>query len=222
MPVFLHTHPYPPFVFPEATKLIVGTLPPPRFTSRELNEGDVDFCYGSRNGQLWPILDQIFDLGLVYETTREAIEQRKHFLFKRRIGICDIVEGAEREKIDASDLGMQNVQLRDLERILQTYPNIDTLLFTGGNSKNGPEYFFRKHLKDYGLQLDVVSSGVPRIHRFVLPSENDRVIKTVSLTAPSGAANRAVGSLAAYKKIKGINPDFNTVDFRVLQYRPFF
>ncbi|HZJ21318.1 MAG TPA: uracil-DNA glycosylase family protein [Pricia sp.] len=220
--MFLHTHPYPPFVFPEATKLIVGTLPPPRFTSRELNEGDVDFCYGSRNGQLWPILDQIFDLGLVYETTREAIEQRKHFLFKRRIGICDIVEGAEREKIDASDLGMQNVQLRDLERILQTYPNIDTLLFTGGNSKNGPEYFFRKHLKDYGLQLDVVSSGVPRIHRFVLPSENDRVIKTVSLTAPSGAANRAVGSLAAYKKIKGINPDFNTVDFRVLQYRPFF
>ncbi len=220
--MFLHTHPYSPFLFPEATKLIVGTLPPPRFTSRELNEGDVDFCYGSRNGQLWPILDQIFGLGLVYETTREAIEQRKHFLYKRRIGICDIVEGAEREKMDASDLGMQNVQLRDLVRILQTYPNIDTLLFTGGNSKNGPEYFFRKHLKEYGLQLDVVSSGVPRIHRFVLPSENDRVIKTVSLTAPSGAANRAVGSLASYKKMKDANPDFNTVDFRVVQYAPFF
>jgi len=222
MPVFLHTHPYPPFLFPEATKLIVGTLPPPRFTSRELNEGDVDFCYGSRNGQFWPILDQIFGLGLVYETTREAIEQRKHFLFKRRIGICDIVEGAEREKMDASDLGMQNVQLRDLVRILQTYPNIDTLLFTGGNSKNGPEYFFRKHLKEYGLQLGVVSSKVPRIHHFVLPSENDRVIKTVSLTAPSGAANRAVGSLASYKKMKDANPDFNTVDFRVAQYAPFF
>ncbi len=222
MPVFLHTHPYAPFLFPEATKLIVGTLPPPRFTSRDFKADDVDFCYGSRDGQLWPILDQIFDLGLVYETTREAIEQRKHFLFKRRIGICDIVEGAEREKVDASDLGMQNVQLRDLVRILQNFPNIDTLLFTGGNSKNGPEYFFRRHLKDYGLQLEVVSSAVPRIHRFVLPSENDRIIKTVSLTAPSGAANRAVGSLAAYKKMKDANPDFNTVDFRILQYAPFF
>lgn len=220
--MFLHTHPYPPFLFPEATKLIVGTLPPPRFTSREMKKGDVDFCYGSRDGQLWPILDRIFDLGLVYETTREAIEQRKHFLFKRRIGICDIVEGAVREKVDASDLGMQDVQLRDLVRILQTYPNVDTLLFTGGNSKNGPEYFFRKHLKDYGLQLETVSSDVPRIHRFVLPSENDRVIKTVSLTAPSGAANRVVGSLASYKKMKDGNPDFNTVDFRVLQYAPFF
>ncbi len=220
--MFLHTHPYPPFLFPEATKLIVGTLPPPRFTSREMKKGDVDFCYGSRDGQLWPILDRIFDLGLVYETTREAIEQRKHFLFKRRIGICDIVEGAVRERVDASDLGMQNIQLRDLVRILQTYPNVDTLLFTGGNSKNGPEYFFRKHLKDYGLQLQTVSSEVPRIHRFVLPSENDRVIKTVSLTAPSGAANRAVGSLASYKKMKDVIPDFNTVDFRVLQYAPFF
>lgn len=220
--MFLHTHPYAPFLFPEATKLIVGTLPPPRFTTRDLKVDDVDFCYGSRDGQLWPILDRIFDLGLIYETTREAIEQRKHFLFKRRIGICDIVEGAEREKVDASDLGMQNVQLRDLVRILQTYPNIDTLLFTGGNSKNGPEYFFRKHLKDYGLQLEVASSEVPRIHRFVLPSENDRVIKTVSLTAPSGAANRAVGSLVAYKKMKDGNSDFNTVDFRVLQYAPFF
>ncbi|SDE87019.1 G/U mismatch-specific uracil-DNA glycosylase [Pricia antarctica] len=220
--MFLHTHPYGPFLFPEATTLIVGTLPPPRFTSRELCEGDVDFCYGSRNGQLWPILDEIFDLGLVYETTREAIEQRKQFLFKRRIGICDIVEGAEREKMDASDLGMQNVQLRDLVRILQAYPNIDTLLFTGGNSKNGPEYFFRKHLKDYGLQLELVSGEVPRIHRFILPSENDRIIKTVSLTAPSGAANRAVGSLASYKKMKDENPNFNTVDFRVMQYAPFF
>ncbi len=222
MPVFLHTHPYAPFLFPEATKLIVGTLPPPRFTTRELKEGDVDFCYGSRDGQLWSILDKIFDLGLVYETTQKAVEQRKHFLFKRRIGICDMVEGAEREKVDASDLGMQNVQLRDLVRILQTYPNIDTLLFTGGNSKNGPEYFFRRHLKSYGLQLKVVSTEVPRIHRFLLPSKNDRVIKTISLTAPSGAANRAVGSLASYKKMKDENPDFNTVDFRVLQYAPFF
>ncbi len=220
--MFLHQHPYKPFIPKNATKLIVGTLPPPRFSQGYLLERDVNFCYGSRDGQLWPILDQIFDLGLVYETTREAIEQRKHFLFKRRIGICDIVEGAERQKIDASDLGLQNVQLRDLVRILQTYPNIDTLLFTGGNSKNGPEYFFRKHLKDNGLQLEVVSNEVPRLHRFVLPSENDRVIKTVSLTAPSGAANRAVGSLASYKKMKDENPDFNTVDFRVLQYEPFF
>lgn len=210
-----------PFLFPEATKLIVGTLPPPRFTEGALKEDDVDFCYGSRNGQLWPILDKIFKLDLRYETTTVAIQQRKDFLLKHKIGVCDIVASAERNKIDASDLGMQNIKLRNLIAFLQEYKNIDTLLFTGGNSKNGPEYFFRKHLKEYGLQLKVVSNVVPRIHEFELP-ESERYIKTVSLTAPSGAANRAVGSMALYKKLKADNPAFTTLDFRVMQYREFF
>lgn len=231
--MFLHTHPYEPFLFSEATKLIVGTLPPPRFTMGELKQEDVDFCYGSKNGMLWPILDKIFLLNLKYETTEFAAKQRKDFLIKHKIGVCDIVHSAEREKIDASDLGMQNMKLRNLVGYLQEYKNVDTLLFTGGNSKNGPEYFFRKHLKEHKLQLKVVSNIVPRIHEFDLPvtkamvierSRNNkpRTIKTVSLTAPSGAANRAVGSMDLYKRLKNENPDFNTLDFRIMQYREFF
>ncbi|GGW22871.1 uracil-DNA glycosylase family protein [Arenibacter certesii] len=229
--IFIHTHPYEPFLFPEATKLIVGTLPPPRFTIGDLKEGDVDFCYGSRDGQLWPILDQMFGLGLAFENTELAVQQRKDFLREYRIGICDIVNSAERVKIDASDLGLQNIELRDMFGYLHDYPKIDTLLFTGGNSKNGPEYFFRKYIKEYGVKLKLLSDEIPRIHEFVLPqtdlplcatSETARVIRTVSLTAPSGAANRAVGSMAAYKGMKAKNPEFTTIDFRVLQYREFF
>jgi G:T/U mismatch-specific DNA glycosylase len=234
--MFLHRHPYEPFLFPEATKLIVGTLPPPRFTTGELKKEDVDFCYGSCNGMLWPILDRIFDLGLKYETTAEAIFQREQFLLKHKIGVCDIVQSAERSKIDASDLGMQNVELRDMIGYLRQFPKVDTLLFTGGNSKNGPEYFFRKQLREYDIKLEVVNDEVPRIHEFKLPlsvSEieklkplsvraQSRTIKTVSLTAPSGAANRAVGSLQVYKELKDKDPNFNTLDFRVMQYREFF
>ena len=219
--MFQHTHPYEPFLFPEATKLIVGTLPPPRFTTGDLKPADVDFCYGSKDGQLWPILDKIFDLGLKYETTEFAVEQRKDFLVRRSIGICDIVASAERAKVDASDLGMQNITLRNILGYLEDSPKVDTLLFTGGNSKNGPEYFFRKHLKAHNVVLKVVSNVVPRIHEFVHPKTNKK-LRTVSLTAPSGAANRAVGSLDLYKKLKNQNPDFNTLDFRVMQYREFF
>lgn len=222
--MFLHSHPYEPFLFKEATKLIVGTLPPPRFTTGLLKEGDVDFCYGSRDGQLWTILDRIFQLDLKFETSQEAIAQRKRFLVQHKIGICDIVQSAERAKIDASDLGMQNIQLRNLIGYLKKYDKVDTLLFTGGNSKNGPEYFFRRHLKEHQINLELVDSQVPRIHRFCLsPKEGGRrVIQTVSLTAPSGAANRAVGSLLHYKMLKAENPKFNTLDYRELQYRPFF
>ncbi len=217
--MFLHKHPYQPFIPKDATKLIVGTLPPPRFSMNALVEGDIDFCYGSKNGQLWKIIDRIFNLQLDYKTSEKAIKQRKDFLIEQAIGICDIVESCNREKIDASDLGMQNVKLRNLIDYLKKHPTVTTLLFTGGNSKNGPEYFFRKHLKECDLKLNVISSEVPRIHQFTV---HDRTIETVSLTAPSGAANRAVGSMDLYKKMKTKNPNFTTFDFRVLQYRKFF
>ncbi len=219
--MFHHTHPYPPFIPKFATKLIVGTLPPPRFTMGMLNPGDVDFCYGSRDGLLWPILDRMFSLNLSFETTQKAIDERKAFLERRGIGICDIVSSAKRKKIDASDLGMLDPELRDLIKILEEFPNVNTLLFTGGNSKNGPEYFFRQLLKTYNIKLELVSDEIPREHEFYHP-KTGKSVRTISLTAPSGSANRAVGSMEAYKLMKQNNPELNTIDFRVLQYKKFF
>ena len=217
--MFHHLHPYPPFNLEEARKLIVGTLPPPRFTTGALLPEDVDFCYGSKNGMLWPILDTIFKLNLVYDNSAYAIHQRLDFLKTRKIGVCDIVAAAKRTKVDASDLGMQDVELRDLIGYLKKHKQIDTLLFTGGNSKNGPEYFFRRQAKEYGIPLKVITSEVPRVHQFEVAG---RSVKTVSLTAPSGAANRAIGSMKRYQELKNQNPNYTTFDFRVAQYAPFF
>lgn len=231
--MFLHQHPYPPFIKENTTKLIVGTLPPPRFSIGALLEKDVDFCYGSYFNSLWLFIDKIYHLNLRFDNSEEAVIERKEFLIANQIGICDIVERAERVKMDASDLGMTNIQLRDVIGYLQDYPKIDTLLFTGGNSKNGPEYFFRKHLKTYGLKLKVVSNEVPRIHEFELPTVPDpsnttsvkkltsRTIKTVSLTSGSGAANISISRMPLYQYLKAKNPQFNTFDFRVLQYSEF-
>lgn len=241
--MFKHKHPYKPFIQKDTAKLIVGTLPPPRFSTGELLEKDVNFCYGSYYNSLWLFIDRIHSLNLRYDNSNEAIEERKAFLIKHKIGVCDIVESAERDKIDASDLGMKNIKLRDIIGYLKQYPNIDTLLFTGGNSKNGPEYFFRKHLKDYNLKLEIVSNEVPRIHQFELPiisnkseishkdkisqslpsfRNDNRIIKTVSLTSGSGAANISISRMPLYKQLKAKNPKFNTFDFRVMQYREFF
>ena len=229
--MFKHKHPYKPFINKNTTKLIVGTLPPPRFSIGELLEKDVDFCYGSYYNSLWLYIDRIHDLKLRYDNSNEAIEQRKQFLINHKIGVCDIVESCERDKIDASDLGMQNIKLRNLIGYLNEYPEVDTLLFTGGNSKNGPEYFFRKHIKEHGLKLELVTNDIPRIHQFELPimandmkqSQNlNRIIKTVSLTSASGSANRAIGSMPLYQQLKNNNQDFNTFDFRVMQYKAFF
>ncbi len=228
--MFLHKHPYKPFIKANTTKLIVGTLPPPRFTTGDLLEQDVNFCYGSYHNSLWKFIDVIHGLNLRFDNSQAAVEQRKTFLIEHKIGICDIVESAIRAKIDASDLGMENVKLRDMVGYLKEFSKIDTLLFIGGNSKNGPEYFFRRHLKDYDLKLTLVDNKVPRIHEFYLndkfkesaTTKNPfRKIKTVSLTSSSGAANISISRLPLYKQLKAKNPNFNTFDFRVMQYREY-
>lgn len=96
--MFKHKHPYQPFIQDNTTKLIVGTLPPPRFSTRELLERDVDFCYGSYYNSLWLFIDKIHNLNLRFDNSSEAIDERKQFLITHKIGVCDIVESCERLK----------------------------------------------------------------------------------------------------------------------------
>ena len=161
----------------------------------------------------------MYDLNLEYENTKHAIEQRKVFLKQEKIGICDIVGAAYRDKIDASDQGMQQPELRDLLGILKQHPKVDALIFTGGSSKNGPEYFLRKLLKKAAIPLEYVEDQVPRKHQFVCAG---RVTTTHSLNAPSGTANRAIGNMPAYKETKAQDPCYTAFDFRVEQYGQVF
>ena len=227
--MFIHQHPYPPFIQNDTKKLIVGTLPPPRFTTGELLEKDVDFCYGSYHNSLWKFIDHIHNLNLRFDNSQEAVKQREDFLVSHSIGICDIVERAKRDKIDASDLGMKAIKLRNMLSYLHDFTSIEMLIFIGGNSKNGPEYLFRKQLKENGIKLQVVSNDVPRIHEFELPSlsghnekAKGKLIQTVSLSSSSGAANISISRLPLYKQLKAEaelkGATFNTFDFRVQQY----
>ena len=119
--------------------------------------------------------------------TQQAIAQRKAFLQREKIGVCDIVGAAYRDKIDASDLGMQRVELRDLLGILGHYPKVTTLIFTR-NSKM-PWVFFRQLLKAKLTLVCLVDQARENTNWNGLG-----VITTYSLTAPSGTANRAIGS----------------------------
>ena len=77
------------------------------------------------------------------------------------------------------------------------------------------KYFFRKTLKQAGLKYECINNNTTRKHQFEYAS---KVYVTHSLTAPSGAANRSIGSSQAYKAAKLENPKYTTFDFRVEQY----
>tara|TARA_B110000858_G_scaffold150090_1_gene170755 strand:+ start:276 stop:533 length:258 start_codon:yes stop_codon:yes gene_type:complete len=85
--MWFHEHPYPPYIPENAIRLIVGILPPPRFSTGALNDQDVDFYYGSSSEILRKIWDRLYDLNLVFENTNHIIEQRKAFLKRERFGI---------------------------------------------------------------------------------------------------------------------------------------
>ena len=89
----------------------------------------------------------------------------------------------------------------------------------GGNSKNGPEYLFRNHLRDQNMRLIKISDDRPRIHEF---SIEGRKIKTVSLISPSSAANRSIGSYPDYKLKKSLDTKYSTLNFRIEQYKKHF
>ena len=50
---------------------------------------------------------------------------------------------------------------------------------------------------------------------------DSKIIKTVSLTSGSGAANISISRIPLYKELKAKNPKFNTFDFRIMQYREY-
>ncbi len=217
--MFHHFHPYKPFLQKDTRRIIVGTLPPPRFCTKEYKDNDVLFCYGSQDGLLWKALDKIYKLNLVYNQSQKAVKQRKEFLIKNNLGICDIVDSCKREKIDASDIGMQDVELRDILKYLKEYKDIDTLIFTGGYCKNSPEYFLRKVLKEQNLKFELLDQNIPKIHKFKYLNKE---YKTISLTSPSNAANRSIGANSYYKEQKSKNKNYTTFDFRVEQYEKVF
>ena len=60
---------------------------------------------------------------------------------------------------------------------------------------------------------------IPKVHSF---NYDNRVIQSISLTSPSNAANRFIGSTKIYKENKRNNKNYSTFDFRVEQYQKVF
>lgn len=214
--MFYYEHPYKPILFEDTKKVIVGTLPPPRFFLKNLKEEDVDFPYGSKDNLLWKIFNKLFVLDLEFKNTKKAIEQRFNFLEKNQIGVCDIVQSCKKERFDSSDNSMKDVVLRDILNYLKEYKSIDTIFFTGKNSKNSPEYFFRQILKNKKIKYEKIENDFLRVHKFIF---ENRAIFTISLISPSNAANKSIGANILFKNQKIKNSSFNTFDFRVLEYK---
>lgn len=141
------THPFEPYIPADSEKLIIGTIPPPRFCKEpyRLYEDDVNFYYGSRDNYFWCILEEVFETKLEYGNTEQAVQQRKDLLKKLKIGITDIVDSCIHIENSAADSVLKEIRHKDIRLLLQEHPSIITLIYTSEFVKK----LMNEHLKTY-------------------------------------------------------------------------
>jgi hypoxanthine-DNA glycosylase len=133
----INRHPFEPFIPKNATKLIIGTIPPPRFClpNQNLSENDVNFYYGSADNHFWCLIGKIFKIDFVKENTSEAVKQRKSFLKKHDMGITDIIDSCKRKNNSASDNKLKDIEYKNIKSLLSKNKNIKTLIYTSERVK---------------------------------------------------------------------------------------
>ncbi|BBG65468.1 G:T/U mismatch-specific uracil/thymine DNA-glycosylase [Hydrogenimonas sp.] len=136
-------HPFPPIIDSSSKVLILGSFP-------SIKSFEESFYYAHPRNQFWPILSALFDM------PAKSREERLKLLGSAKIALWDVVAGCERT--DSSDAGLRSCEPNDIPALLERYPNIEAILFTGRKA----ESLFKKHFgKDTDLPLSLLPSPSP-------------------------------------------------------------
>lgn len=188
------THPFESFFSEDIQMLILGSIPPSRFTRAglALKNGDFSFYYGSSDNYLWGILSKVNNLPLINP------EQIKDFLSSNKIGITDIVEQCNRKLTDkghpsASDEHLIDIQFRKMDDVLATN-SLMLILCTS-------DWVRKKFEANYNFNKEKVS--------------------IVAIPSPSRSGSRQMGkSFPEYNQMK--SDSFKTYQFREYYYSKYF
>jgi G:T/U-mismatch repair DNA glycosylase len=199
-------HPFEPFIPEGANKLIIGTMPPPRFCKNHLEDDDVNFYYGSRDNDFWLLLAEITNTDdLHYENTPDAIEQRKKILVDLKSGITDIVKTCVHEGGHASDKDLSDIEYNDIQSLLKEHPQISTLIYTSEKVKR----YINEHLRING-HLRTYHSSEDKTKRKWSININNKKYDVIILYSPSP---RALGRVSKEKRKEQYREVFLTLNF---------
>ncbi|HEY9128992.1 MAG TPA: DNA-deoxyinosine glycosylase [Sulfurovum sp.] len=154
-------HPFKPIIFKDTKILILGSFP-------SIQSFEKNFYYAHPRNQFWKILEAVTG----YPVNNR--DQKIWLLKECKFGLWDMIKGCSRE--NSLDSSLENEEVNDLITLLEEYPSITKLAFTGKKA----EALFKTHF----AHLD---------------------IETVYLPSPS-AAYAKMGfdeKVAAYKKLLG-------------------
>lgn len=153
-----YNHPFPPILDQNTRILFLGSFP-------SIASFEQAFYYAHPRNAFWPILEAIFDVRL------ETNEAKKAFCLEKGIGLWDVIGSCARS--NSSDTNLKNCIPNDFKKLLEEYPNIQALAFTGKKSYD----LFMKIYKDLKIEKVLLPSTSPA-HAAMKFEEKKAIYKT--------------------------------------------
>lgn len=138
----LTEHPFKPIIFKDTETLILGSFP-------SIQSFENNFYYGHPRNQFWKILEAI----TAYPVNNR--DQKIWLLKESKLGLWDMVSRCSREiSLDSS---LEDEEVNDIPGLLESYPSIRRIAFTGRKS----EALYRLHFDHLEIETVYLPSPSP-------------------------------------------------------------
>ncbi len=137
-------HPFEPIIFSDSKILVLGSFP----SLKSFEEG---FYYAHPRNQFWPLLAKVF------EEETSTLEQKISLCKRHHLALWDSAKSLKRSHGNSSDSNLEKIEVNDFKTLLDTYPSIHTIMFTGKKA----ESIFNTKYKDLPVKKILLPSPSP-------------------------------------------------------------
>lgn len=152
-----YCHPFAPIINEHTRVLFLGSFP-------SIASFEESFYYAHPRNAFWPIIEAIFNVTLSDNETKRA------FCLAKKIGLWDVIGACERK--NSSDTNLQAIIPNDFRALLEQYPNIVAIGFTGKKAYD----LFQKYFKELSVETVLLPSTSPA-HAAMKKEEKEKIYK---------------------------------------------
>lgn len=135
-------HPFKPILFKDTEVLILGTFP-------SIKSFENDFYYAHPRNQFWKIMEAVTGYPI------NNRDQKIWLLKASKFGLWDMIASCQRE--NSLDTSLENEEVNDIETLLEQYPSIKKIAFTGRKA----QALYQRHFSHLKIETTYLPSPSP-------------------------------------------------------------
>jgi len=189
------TLPWPEYIPPTATMLLLGTFP------TEKKNRVFEFFYPNKNNRFWGMLSMI--TGLPISLGENAVADRKLILDTLKLGVTDTANKILRQMESSLDGHLFPTEFTNVFDILSKHPTITKIILTSSSGENSALAWFTAYCSLNGIRFEMLpKKGLPRFGTIPFAG---RAIDVVAINSPSRRASiKDAPLIAMYRQVLGV------------------